>query len=138
MKKTKKHKSQWRHYYWLVVCTIFIALVFMVRFVLNSSKVYVDFETLINPYFIEWDLEHDNSLRINEPYFLKTNYSLIASDKVKLETDSTIYPPLRLNIDSVSTLRNIKRPYLLWKNANSDTIYVLKNNLLLHYRMVEN
>lgn len=138
MAKKKKHKSHWRYYYWLMVLTIFIALIFMVRFVLNSSKIFVDKDTTINPYYIEWGLERDGSLRINEPYFLNTNCVFIQKDLDKLELDSSIYVPLVQEAKFGSTLKDIEKPYLIWKHANSDTIHVLKNNILLNFKLKSN
>ncbi len=114
---------------------IFIALIFLVRFVLNSSKIYVDKSTSINPYYIEWDLEKDGSLRINEPYFLDTHCTFIEKDLDKLKVDSSIYVPLVLEAKFGGTLQDIERPYLIWKHANNDTIHVLKNNILLNFKL---
>ncbi len=138
MAKKKKHKSHWRYYYWLMVLTIFIALIFMVRFVLNSSKIFVDKETPINPYYIEWGLERDGSLRINEPYFLNTNCEFIQKDLDKLKVDSSIYFALVQDTKSGGTLKDIEKPYLIWKHAKSDTIHVLKNNILLNFKLKSN
>lgn len=133
--KKKKHKSRWRYYYWLMVLVIFVALIFLVRFVLNSSKIYVDKSTAINPYYIEWDLERDGSLRINEPYFLNTKCVFIEKDLDKLKVDSSIYTPLILNPKFGGTLQDIEKPYLIWKLANNDTVHVLKNNILLNFKL---
>lgn len=118
-----------------MVMIIFVALIFLVRFVLNSSKIYVDKSTAIDPYYIEWDLERDGSLRINEPYFLDTNCSFIEKDLGKLKVDSSIYVPLVQEAKFGSTLKDIEKPYLIWKHANSDTIHVLKNNILLNFKL---
>lgn len=118
-----------------MVIIIFVALVFMVRFVLNSSKVLVDKSTPINPHYIEWDLERDGSLRINEPYFLATDIEFIQTDLDKLKVDSSIYVPLIKESTSGSTLKDVKKPYLIWKNANSDTVHVVKNNIVLKFKM---
>ena len=120
-----------------MVFTIFIALVFLVRFVLNSSKIYVDESTVINPFYIEWSLERDGSLRINEPCFLDTRAPLIDQDLISLQKDSSIYHSLILKSNSESTLRDISKPYLLWKNANSDTLHVLKNNVHLSFKLYQ-
>jgi len=133
--KKKKYPTRWKYYYWLMVLLIFVALVFMVRFVLNSSKVFVDKSTVINPYLIEWPLERDGSLRINEPYFLNTNSTFIQKDLDKLKLDSSIYIPLIEESTSGGTLRDVERPYLLWKHAGSDTIHILKNNILLNFKL---
>lgn len=118
-----------------MVMIIFVALIFLVRFVLNSSKIYVDKSTAINPYYIEWDLERDGSLRINEPYFLDTNCNFIEKDLDKLKLDSSIYVPLVQETKFGGSLQDIEKPYLIWKHANSDTIHVLKNNILLNFKL---
>lgn len=133
LSKRKKHKSRWKYYYWLMVLTIFVALIFMVRFVLNSSKVFVDKSTTIHPLHIEWGLERDGSLRINEPYFLKTDCTFIKENLDQPKTDST---SLVDDLNTLATLKEIKKPYLLWKNAESDTIHVLKNNVLLNFKLI--
>lgn len=133
----KKNTSKWKTFYWIMVLTIFVALIFLVRFVLNSSKIYVDKSTVIHPYFIEWDLERDGSLRINEPYFLDTRATFIPKDLEKLQLDSSIYTPLIENSRDGSKLSDLTKPYLLWKNANSDTIHVLKNNIHLNFKIYQ-
>lgn len=115
-----------------------MALIFLVRFVLNSSKVFVDKSTPINPFYIDWDLERDGSLRINEPYFLATDISFIKSDLEKLKIDSSIYIPLIEESNSGGTLRDIKKPYLIWKHANNDTVHVVKNNILMKFKLNSN
>lgn len=131
LKPIKKSGSQWKIVYWITVFLIFITLIFMVRFVLNSSKVYVEKSTLINPFMIEWSLERDGSLRINEPFFLKTDAKLIDDDLSDVFNDSSLF----INKDSDRILKNLKSPYLIWKNAKSDTIHVLKNNVAMHFLM---
>lgn len=135
LSKKKKYKSRWKYYYWFMVILIFVALVFMVRLVLNSSKVFVDKSTVINPYFIEWTLERDGSLRLNEPYFLNTSSVFIKEDLDKLKLDSSIYIPLIEKSTTGSTLKDVEKPYLIWKHAENDTIHVLKNNILLNFKL---
>ena len=141
MSKKKHHakmkRNQWKLFYWATVLVIFVSLIFMVRFVLNSSKIYVDKTTVIHPYYIDWSLERDGSLRINEPYYLKTEASFLQEDLDKLALDSVIYSSLILNSKTGNTLRDLPHPYLVWKNENSDTIHVLKNNIVLNFSLIE-
>lgn len=116
-----------------MVLTIFISLIFLVRFVLNSSKIYVDNSTIIHPFYIEWSLERDGSLRINDPYYLNTQSKFIVQDLDKLKLDSSLYNPLILHSQTGGSLKDVMHPYLIWKNANSDTIHVLKNNIHLNF-----
>lgn len=133
---TQIKKSQsWKKAYWAIVVIIFTALVLMVNFVINSSKIYVDKTTLINPYYITWKLEKDGSLRLNDPYYLKTDCKFIPENPDKLKMDSSIYNLLIINHSEEKTLRDIQHPYLIWKRANSDTIHILKNNILLNFKI---
>gem|GEM_PF-823234 len=134
--KNKKYKSKWKYYYWIMVLSIFVALVFMVRFVLNSSKVFVSKDLAIHPMQIEWGLERDGSLRINEPYFLRTDCELM-SEKPNSENPDSISPINSPTIVSKNTLKDLEYPYLIWKHAKSDTIHVLKNNVLFHFQLAE-
>lgn len=114
---------------------IFIALIFMVRFVLDSSRIYVDKTTLINPYYIEWNVDKDMSLRLNDPYYIATaKHKFIRKDLDKLELDTSIYNPLLLRTKTGGSLADIPQPYLIWKKANNDTVHVLKNNILLNFK----
>lgn len=117
-----------------MVFSIFIALILMVRFVLNTSKIYVDKVMPINPYYIEWKVEKDGLLRLNDPYYLQTKHKFIKQNLDKLKLDTSIYNPLILRSKTGGTLKDIEEPYLLWKKANNDTIYVLKNNILLNFK----
>lgn len=117
-----------------MVFSIFIALILMVRFVLDTSKIYVDKVMPINPYYIEWNVEKDGLLRLNDPYYLQTKHKFIRQDLDKLKLDTSIYNPLILNSETGGTLKDIQQPYLLWKKSNNDTIHVLKNNILLNFK----
>lgn len=129
-----KKNQNWKKIYWAIVLIIFIALVIMVRFVLDTSRIYVDKTTLINPYYIEWGLDKNNNLRLNDPYYLNTKHKFIRENLDKLKLDTSIYNPLILNSKTDGTLQDIKEPYLIWKKANNDTIHVLKNNILLNFK----
>lgn len=129
-----KKNQNWKKIYWAIVLIIFIALVIMVRFVLDTSRIYVDKTTLINPYYIEWGLDKNNNLRLNDPYYLNTKHKFIRENLDKLKLDTSIYNPLILNSKTGGTLQDIKEPYLIWKKANNDTIHVLKNNILLNFK----
>ncbi len=107
----------------------------MVRFVLDVSRIYIDKTTVINPYYIEWSIDKDNSLRLNDPYYINSvKYKFIKENLDKLELDTSIYNPLMIRTKTGSSLRDIPQPYLIWKKANNDTIHVLKNNILLNFK----
>lgn len=92
---------------------------------------------MIHPYYIDWSLERDGSLRINDPYYIKTEATFLKDNLEKLKSDSLIYHSLIKNSTSGSTLIDLPRPYLIWKNPNSDTIHVLKNNIILNFNLIE-
>lgn len=85
---------------------------------------------------VEWGLERDGSLRINEPYFLKTDCELILENPDSRHQDS-ILSFISPN-DDKQTLKDMENPYLIWKHADSDTIHVLKNNVLFQFKLREN
>lgn len=118
-----------------MVFSIFIALIAMVRFVLDASKIYVDKNMPINPYYIDWKVENNGLLRLNDPYYLQTKHRFIRENLDKLKLDTGIYNPLIIHSKTGGTLVDVQHPYILWKKANNDTIHVLKNNILLNFKM---
>lgn len=91
----------------------------------------------IYPYQIEWGLERDQTLRINEPFFLDTDLPLIREELEHLKYETSIYNDLITNPKHGGTLRDLKYPYLIWKNEGSDTIHILKNNVVLNFLLTE-
>lgn len=85
---------------------------------------------------VEWGFERDGSLRINEPYFLKTDCELIREQSDSTLQDSLL--PFISPTDKKQTLKDMKNPYLIWKHAASDTIHVLKNNVLFQFKLAQN
>lgn len=132
--RNKKGSRKWKYLYWTMVVSIFIALIVMVRFVLDVSKIYVDKTLPINPYYIEWKQEPNGTIRLNEPYYLQTRHKFIRENLEKLKLDTAIYNPLILRSKTGGTLADVEHPYVLWKKANNDTIHVLKNNILLSFK----
>lgn len=116
-----------------MVCAILVALVFMVRFVLNSSKVFITEEMIINPLEIKWGFERDGSLRVNDPFYLDTKATLIKNSIDWVKNDSTLQLELLEDLENINHLKDVNHPYLLWKNKNSDTIHLLKNSTYLSF-----
>lgn len=134
--KRNKESRKWKWIYWLMVFSIFIALILLVRFVLNTSRIYIDRSYPINPYYITWNLEKDGLLRLNDPYYMQTKHIFIRENLEKLKLDTSIYNPLILRTTTNSTMVDVEPPYLLWKKANNDTIYIMKNNIILRFKYV--
>ena len=108
----------------------------MVRFVLNTSRIYVDKSMPIHPFYITWDLEDNEMLRLNDPYYMHTRHPFILEDLESVKADTLIYNALILETDNNGTLSDIEPPYLMWKEADNDTIHILKNNIILHFKFV--
>lgn len=132
--KRNKESRNRNRLYWLMVLTIFVALIVLVRFVLDSSRIYIDKRVPINPYYIAWDVNENGYLRLNDPYYMHTNHVLIKNNLEDIKTDSILYNSLILNPTHNSTLRDVKPPFLMWKKADNDTIHILKNNIILNFK----
>lgn len=129
-----KESKNWNRLYWLMVLIIFVALVILVRFVLNVSRINIDKSVPINPYHITWEPNADGSLRLNDPYYMNTDHTFINNYLDEIKADSALYNVLILNPKHNSTLRDIEPPYLMWKDANNDTIHILKNDIILNFK----
>lgn len=134
MAKTKnKYSYRLKTTYWILVTAIFISLIFMVHYVLDHSKVYVNKNTVIRPYLIEWTFEDDGTLKINEPFYLNTDAKLIDKDIEVVKNDSLLNALLNSDAETAGSFIQLEPPYLIWKNAKSDTIHVMKNDISLNF-----
>lgn len=122
-----KRKTHWELFYWLMILCILIALVFMVRFVLNSSKIMVDESMPIHPFEIDWGLERDGSLRVNDPFYLDADAHLFPNETIHLSPTAA----------EELQLKDLKYPYLIWKNKGSDTLHVIKNDEHFKFQLTE-
>lgn len=127
-------------FYALSVFFIFILILFSVRYIVNTNKIYIDYEEKVDPVQIFWQMDlNDSSLRVKEPLYLKDKYFIAANQKHKLINDS-IYIN-EINSDSISkpgSIMNIKPPYILWKDPKSDTIKVFKSNYTYKFVRIHN
>lgn len=105
----------------------------MVHYVLDHSKVYVNKNTVIRPYLIEWTFEDDGTLKINEPFYLNTDAKLIDKDIEVVKNDSLLNALLNSDAETAGSFIQLEPPYLIWKNAKSDTIHVMKNDISLNF-----
>ena len=117
-------------FYAISVTTIFLFILFSVRYIVNTNKIYIDYEERVDPVQIFWQMDvSDSSLRVKEPLYLKDNYFIAKNQLHKLIKDSVYIN--EISDDSVSkpgSIMNIKPPYILWKDAKSDTIKVFKSD----------
>lgn len=123
-------------FYYIGILVFFIVLIFSVRYIVNTTRVFVGYEDGFNPIQIKWDMDsRDSTLRVKDPMYLKDEYYLIHyTDQSFLEKDSVLYA--EMFDDSLTTkgnLLNIKPPYFLWKEAKNDTLKVFKNSITLKF-----
>lgn len=121
--------------YYSLVLLIFTVLLFSVRHIVNTHRIIISSEELIDPVSIFWEVDKSDSLlRVKEPLYLGTNFILIDHQKNKYENDSAIYNELFADsIPNKGSVVNLNPPYVLWKLSKNDTIKVFKNNKTLSF-----
>lgn len=122
--------------YYIGVFVFFTVLIFSVRYVVNTTRMFVSFETGFNPVLIKWDIDKsDSTLRIKEPIFLRKDYQLIKyDDNSFIQNDSVLFADLESDsIPNKGNLLNIQPPYYIWKEANNDTLKVFKHGVTLKF-----
>lgn len=123
--------------YYIGILVFFTVLIFSVRHVVNTTRIFVGNQDGFNPIYIKWSVdERDSTLRIKDPLYLKKGYYLADnSDKFLKEKDPIIYEDLfndSLVADKGSAL-NVKPPFYIWKEANNDTLKFFKNGTTLKF-----
>lgn len=121
--------------YYSVVTLFFIAILFSVRYIVNTTRIAIDYESGINPVEISWDINaQDSILRVKEPIYITKEYYLIDSQKEKYKSDSMITAQLfQDSIPNKGSILNLKPPFVLWKSAMNDTVKVFKNEKTLKF-----
>ncbi|WP_413533840.1 hypothetical protein [Empedobacter brevis] len=122
--------------YYIGILVFFASLIFSVRHIVNTTRIFVGYEDGFNPINIKWNFdEKDSTLRVKDPIYLTNDYYLIDyTDKTFLKKDSILYAELfedSLNIKG--NVFNLKPPYFLWKEAKNDTLKVFKHNITLKF-----
>lgn len=120
--------------YWILVLGIITGILLTVRYIVNHTRIYVNYETGISPTIINWDIESDSTMRIKEPIYLTKNYYLIdyPNDNF-LKEDTILYRELFNDSVNNGSIMNIKSPFNIWKNQYNDTIHVFKNRKHLKF-----
>jgi len=122
--------------YYLGVVIFFVALLFSVRHLVNTTRVFVGYEDSFSPTLIKWSLdEKDSTLRIKDPLYLKKDYFLIdyKNDKF-IKNDTILYADLMADsLTDKGCILNVKPPYYIWKEAKNDTLKVFKHNVTLKF-----
>lgn len=121
--------------YYLIVVVIFSGILFSVRHVVNSNRIIVSSEELINPTSIYWDVdEEDSLLRIKDPLYVDKEFVLTKMQFEKYKSDSLIYNELYSDTTpNKGALINLQPPFVLWKSGMNDTIKVFKAGKTLNF-----
>lgn len=127
--------KNYRLAYYGVVALFFVAILFSVRYIVNTTRIAVDYESSINPVEIFWEINsQDSVLRVREPLYITKEYRLVDSQKEKFRADPIIGE--QLYSDSVSnpgSILNLEPPFVMWKSAKNDTVKVFKNEKTLKF-----
>ncbi|WP_068596873.1 hypothetical protein ACF3NR_07010 [Vaginella massiliensis] len=120
--------------YWILVLSMLVGILFTVRYIVNHTRIYVNYEVGISPKVINWEMESDSTIRIKEPIYLTKDYYLIPyKDDAFLKEDADLYNELMNDSVNKGSILNISSPYNIWKNPNNDTIHVYKNKKHLKF-----
>ena len=114
--------------YYFIVAFIFSGILFSVRYIVNSNRIIVSSEELINPTSIYWDVdEEDSLLRVKDPLYVDKGFILTELQFEKYKNDSVIFTELYSeSVPNKGSLINLQPPFVLWKAGMNDTIKVFK------------
>ena len=124
-------------FYYIGILVFFTVLIFSVRHIVNTTRIFVGYEDAFNPIYIKWSVDdRDSTLRIKDPLYLRKGYYLTDNSVNSLkEKDSILYTDLfndSLTEDKGSAL-NVKPPFYIWKEAKNDTLKFFKNGTTLKF-----
>lgn len=115
--------------YYSIVAIFFLVILFSVRYIVNTTRILVDYEQQITPTEIFWEInKNDSTLRIKEPVYLTKSYYLSELQREAFKDNNEIYQELyHDSVPNKGSILNLKPPFILWKNNKNDTIRVFKN-----------
>lgn len=121
--------------YYSSVLLIFLFILFLVRYIVNNTRVFVGYEEGFSPTEIQWNCDKtDSILRVQEPLYLRNDYYLIHYNSQHVISDSVLkHELLNDSLPNKGSLMNVSPPYILWKNQKSDTIKLFKHNKTLKF-----
>ncbi|WP_291046752.1 MULTISPECIES: hypothetical protein [unclassified Empedobacter] len=120
----------------LVSLFFFTVLIFSVRHIVNTTRIFVGYDDGFNPINIKWNFDKkDSTLRVKDPIYVRSDYYLIDyKDKAFLKKDTVLYAELFEDSLAVKgNVLNLKPPYFLWKETKNDTLKVFKHNITLKF-----
>ena len=128
-------------FYYTIVLLFFVIIIFSVRYIVNTTRVFVGYEESINPIEIKWEIDAaDSVLRVQDPVYLANNYYICNSQSRHYfkEKDSILVDELFSDsIANRGSVLNLKPPYILWKNPKNDTLKVFKNDRTLKFVKID-
>ncbi|MBO6212448.1 hypothetical protein, partial [Algoriella sp.] len=123
-------------FYYIGVVVFFVALIFSVRHIVNTTRIFVSYEDGFNPIHVKWNMDDkDSTLRVKDPLYLKKDYYLIDyKDQSFIKNDTVLYADLLSDsLNNKGCVLNIKPPYYIWKEQNNDTLKVFKHSITLKF-----
>ncbi|MBO6213612.1 hypothetical protein, partial [Algoriella sp.] len=100
-------------FYYIGVVVFFVALIFSVRHIINTTRIFVSYEDGFNPIHIKWNMDDkDSTLRVKDPLYLKKDYYLINyKDQSFIKNDTVLYADLLSDsLNNKGCVLNIKPP----------------------------
>ena len=121
--------------YYISVLSFFVIILGTVYYIVNTTRVLVNYEDYISPTEIMWEVDpEDSTLRIKDPVYITNDYKLVDHQYFKIKQDTLIFDQLYNDtIYAKGCLMNLKPPYILWKSRNNDTVKVIKNEMTLKF-----
>ncbi len=123
-------------FYYIGVLVFFVVLIFSVRHLVNTTRIFVGYESGFNPVHVKWNFEkRDSTLRIKDPIYLRKDYYLIKyHDQSFIEHDSLLYADLFSDsVVNKGNALNIEPPYFIWKEPKNDTLKIFQRNITLKF-----
>ncbi len=123
-------------FYYVGVVVFLVVLLFSVRHLVNTTRIFVDNEDGFNPILVKWNLdEKDSTLRIKDPLYLKKDYFLIGyKNDSFIKNDTVLYADLMSDsLVNKGCVLNVQPPYYIWKEAKNDTLKIFKQNVTLKF-----
>lgn len=128
-------------FYYAIVALFFLVILFSVRYIVNTTRVFVGYEEAINPVEIKWEVDKvDSVLRVQEPVYLANNYYICKTQSQEYFSENDSIIVMELFSDSIvnkGSFLNLKPPYILWKNPKNDTLKVFKNERTLKFVKID-
>jgi len=121
--------------YYGIVLFFFLIILFSVRYIVNTTRIFIGYEESINPVEIFWDIDDkDSILRVQDPLYMTKDYYLTKEHQNKIKEDSALTAQLfHDSVPNKGSIMNLKPPFVLWKSPKNDTVKIFKNEKTLRF-----